>query len=214
MIEVRYVMERMADITYIILLAIIGVLDFLWVKWVIVSEFEIVVWHDSIFRLTLSDIMKIDWEERGKLVDYCCYPGEGWQCLGQSGRGRDFERWQGWKSITEPKGFLMDWMWVWKRKAAQFSRTVVSNYFWPHALQHTRPPSPSPTPGVYPNSWPLSQWCHPTISSSVMPFSSCLQSFPKSGPFQMNQFFSSGGQSIGVSASISVLPENIQDWFL
>ena len=83
----------------------------------------------------------------------------------------------------------------------------------PHELQRARPPCPSPTPGVYPNSCPLSLWCHPTISSSVVPFSSCLQSFPTSGSFQMNQLFVSGGQNIGVSASTSVLPMNTQDWF-
>ena len=82
----------------------------------------------------------------------------------------------------------------------------------PHGLQHARPPCPSPTPGVHSNSRPLSQWCHPTISSSVVPFSSCLQSFPTSGSFQMSQLFTSGGQSIGVSASTSVLPMNTQDW--
>ena len=82
----------------------------------------------------------------------------------------------------------------------------------PHELQHTRPLCPSPTPGAYPNSCPLSQWCHPTISSSVIPFSSHLQSFPASGSFQVSQLFASGGQSIGVSASTSVLPMNIQDW--
>ena len=81
-------------------------------------------------------------------------------------------------------------------------------------LQHARLPCPSPTPRVYSNSCPLSWWCHPTISSSVIPFSSCLQSFPASGSFPMHQFFSSSGQSIGVSASASVLPMNIQDWFL
>ena len=95
----------------------------------------------------------------------------------------------------------------------QFSRSVVSNSLWPHGLQHTRPPCPSPTPRVYSNSCPLSRWCHPTISSFVVPFSSCPQSFPASGSFQMSQFFASGGQSIGVSASASVLPMNIQDWF-
>ena len=81
-----------------------------------------------------------------------------------------------------------------------------------HGLQHTRPPCPSPTPGVYSNSCPLSQWCHPTISSSVVPFSSCVQSFPASGSFPRNQCFTSGGQSIGVSASTSVLPMNTQGW--
>ena len=82
----------------------------------------------------------------------------------------------------------------------------------PHEPQHARPPCPSSTPGVYPTSHPLSWWCHPTISSSVIPFSSCPQSFPASGSFPMSQFFTSGGQSIGVSASISVLPMNTQDW--
>ena len=94
----------------------------------------------------------------------------------------------------------------------QFSHSVVSDSLWPHGLQHTRSPYLSPTPGVYPYSCPLSQWCHPTISSSVIPFSSGPQSFPASGSFQMRQFFTSGGQSIGVSASTSVLPMNTQDW--
>ena len=88
----------------------------------------------------------------------------------------------------------------------------MSDSLRPHGLQHARPPCPSPTPRVYSNSCPLSWWCHPTISSSVVPFSSRLQSFPASGPFQMSQFFASGGQSIGVSASASVLPMNTQDW--
>ena len=90
---------------------------------------------------------------------------------------------------------------------------VISDSLQPHGLQHPRPPCLSPTPGVYSNSCPLSQWCHPIISSSVIPFSSRLQSFPESGSFQMSQFFTSGGQSVGVSASASVLSMNIQDWF-
>ena len=97
--------------------------------------------------------------------------------------------------------------------AIQFSSSVVSDSLWPHEPQHTRPPCPSPTPGVHPNPCPLSWWCHPTISSSVVPFPSCPQSFPASGSFQMSQLFASGGQSIGVSASIPVLPMNTQDWF-
>ena len=97
--------------------------------------------------------------------------------------------------------------------SVQFSCSVVSDSLWPHEPQHTRPPCPSPTPGVYPNSCPLSWWCHPTISSFVVPFSSLLKSFPASGFFQMSQLFTSGGQSIGVSASASVLPMNTQDWF-
>ena len=102
---------------------------------------------------------------------------------------------------------------VWVFSSVQFSCSVMSNSLWLHRLQHTRPPCKSPTPGVYPNSCPLNRWCHPTISPSVVFFSSCLQSFPASGSFQMRQFFTSGGQSIGVSASASVLPMNIQDWF-
>ena len=96
----------------------------------------------------------------------------------------------------------------------QFSHSVVSHSLWSHGVQHIRIPSPSPTPGVYSNSCALNRWCHPTISSSVIPFSSHLQSFPASGSFQMSQIFASGGQSIGVSASASVFPVNIQDWFL
>ena len=88
----------------------------------------------------------------------------------------------------------------------------MTNSLWPHGLRHARPPCPSPTTRVYPDSCPLSRWCHPTISSSVIPFSSFLQSFPASGSFPMNQLFASGGQSIGVSASTSVLPMNTQDW--
>ena len=94
----------------------------------------------------------------------------------------------------------------------QFSRSVVSDSLQAHELQHTRPHCPSPTPGVHSNPCPLSHWCHPTNSSSVILFSFCLQSFPTSGSFQMSQFFASGSQSIGVSASTSVLPMNTQDW--
>ena len=90
--------------------------------------------------------------------------------------------------------------------SVQFGCSVVSDSLRPHGPQHPRPPCPSPAPGVYPDSCPLSQWCHPTISSSVVPFSSCPQSFPASGSFPMSQLFPSGGQSIGVSASASVLP--------
>ena len=104
---------------------------------------------------------------------------------------------------------------IWEAlSSVQFSRSDVSNSLWPHGLQHARPPCPSPTPKVYSVSCLLSRWCHPTISSSVIPFSSCPQSFSASGSFPMSQFFALGGQSIGVSASISVLPMNIQDWFL
>ena len=94
-----------------------------------------------------------------------------------------------------------------------FRRWVVSNSMWPQGPQHTRLPCSSPTPGAYSNSCPLRQWCHPTIASSVIPFSSCLQSFPLSRPFLMSWFFTSGGQSTEVSASALVLPKNIQGWF-
>ena len=97
--------------------------------------------------------------------------------------------------------------------SVQLSRSVVSDCLWTHELQHARSPCPSPTPGACSNSCPLSWWCHPTILSSVIPFSSCIQSFPASGSFQMSQLFASDGQSIGVSASASVLPMNTQDWF-
>ena len=101
------------------------------------------------------------------------------------------------------------WMWM------CFCPVQSLSHVWllrPHELQYTRPPCPSPTPRVYPNSCPLSWWCHPTTSSSVVPFFSCPQSFPASGCFQMSKLFVSGGQSIGVSALASVLPMNTQDW--
>jgi len=94
-----------------------------------------------------------------------------------------------------------------------FSHLVMSGSLQPHGLKHDRLPCPSTTPGMYSNSCPLSQWCQPTISFSAVPFSSCLQSVPAWGSFPMSQFFSSGGQNIGVSASAVVLPMNIQDWF-
>ena len=105
--------------------------------------------------------------------------------------------------IVEGKGISL---------SVQFSRSVMSDSLWPHESQHPRPPCPSPTPGVYSNSCPSSQWCHPAISSSVVPFSSCPQSLPASGSFPMSQLFAWGGKSIGVSASTSVLPMNTQDW--
>ena len=100
------------------------------------------------------------------------------------------------------------------KECAQFSSVTQScPTLWPHGPEHARPPCPSPTPRVYSNSCPLSWWCHPTISFSLTPFSSCLQSFPTSGSFPMHNFFTSGGQSIGVSASASILLMNIQYWF-
>ena len=104
----------------------------------------------------------------------------------------------------------LTWL-IGKFSSVQITCSVMSDYLQPHELQHARPPCPSPTPRAYPNSCPLSPWHHPTISSSVIPFS-CPQSFPASGSFPMSQLFTSGGQSIGVSASTSVFPMNIQDW--
>ena len=97
-------------------------------------------------------------------------------------------------------------------ESVQFSRSVVSDFLRPPELQHARPPSPSPTPRVHSNSRPSSRWCHPAISSSVIPFSSCPQSLPASGSFPVSQLFSWGGQSTGVSALASFLPKNTQDW--
>ena len=108
--------------------------------------------------------------------------------------------------------FFSSWKKNWSI-SVQFSRSVMSDSLWPHGLQHTKLPCPSSTPRPYSNSCPSSQWCHPIISSSVVPFSSCLQSFPALGSFPMSQFFTSGVQSFGVSASASVLPMNIQGWF-
>ena len=102
---------------------------------------------------------------------------------------------------------------IFKVSPVQFSHSVLSDSWRPHESQHARPPCPSPTPGVHWDSCPLSRWCHPSISSSVVPFSSCLQSFPASGSFPVSQIFASGGQSNGASASASVLPMNTQDWF-
>ena len=118
------------------------------------------------------------------------------------------QRWNAdrWRKIRKTKNLR-------NLSLVQFSRSVVSDSFRPHGLQHARLPCPSPTPGVYSNSCPLHWWCHPTISSSVVPFSSHLQSFPASRSFPMSQFFASGSQRIGVSAPASVVPMNIQDWF-
>ena len=114
------------------------------------------------------------------------------------------------RSSWEP--FFGIFIWFHYFSSVQFSHSVVSDSLRPHELQHTRPPCPSPTPQVHPNPCPLSQWCHLTISSSVVHFSSCLQSFPASGSFSMSQLFAWGGQSIGVSALASVLPMSTQDW--
>ena len=122
------------------------------------------------------------------------------------GGRRCWPHWPGFTGKSNDLPGLLTWGY-----SVQFSRSVTSNSLWPHGLQHTRPPCPLPTPRVHSNSCPLSQWYHPTISSSVVPFSSCLQSFPASGSFPMSWLFTSGGQSIGVSAS--ALPMNIQGWF-
>ena len=109
--------------------------------------------------------------------------------------------------------FILSHQWTLKFPYVQFSHSVVSDPLWPHGLQHARLPCPSPTREACLDLCPSSRWCHQTNSSSVVPFSSCLQSFPASGSFPMSQFFASDGQSIGASASASVLQMNIQDWF-
>ena len=117
-----------------------------------------------------------------------------------------------WGELNWMRLLTQSYYWV-QFSSVQFSCSVGSNVWWLHALQHARPPCPSPVPGACSNSCLSSRWCHPTISSSVIPFSSCLQSFPASGSFPRSQFVASGGQSIEVSASASVIPMNIQDWF-
>ena len=118
------------------------------------------------------------------------------------------------RQFLVPSSSILGYHWhpLWTT-SVQFSCSVVSDSLRPHESQHARPPCPSPSPGVHSDSCPSSQWCHPAISSSVVPFSSCPQSFPASGSLQMSQLFASGGQSIGVSASTSVPPMNTQDWF-
>ena len=111
-----------------------------------------------------------------------------------------------------PSGISFIYLLLLQFSSVQFSHSVMSDSLRPHELQHARPPCPSPTPGVHPNPCALSWWCHPTISSSVVPFSSCPQSFPASGSFQMSQLLASGGQNIGVSALASFLPKKSQGW--
>ena len=115
--------------------------------------------------------------------------------------------WVPYRTLNSPRTFPKSML-----ISVQFSHSVMADSLRPHEPQHARPPCPSSTPGVHPNLCPSSWWCHPTISSSVVPFSSCPQSFPASGSFQMTQLFASGGQSIGVSASTTVLPMNTQAW--
>ena len=137
-----------------------------------------------------------------------------WERLRAGGEGGD-RGWDCWMSSPT------QWTWVWAnsrrqwrtgKPSVQFSRSVLSDSLRPHESQHPRPLCPSPTPGIYSNSSPSSQWCHQVLSSSVIPFSSCPQSLPESGSFPMSQLFASGGQSVGVSTSTSVLPMNSQDW--
>ena len=164
---------------------------------------------------------------------FAWFMGVDWR-LRAGGEG-DNRGWDGW--MASPTWWTWVWVssesWWWTRRpgvlqsmgsqsltrlsdfsslSAQYRCSVMSDSLLCHRMQHNRPPCPSPTPRAYSNSCPLSWWCHPTISSSVVLFFSCLQSFPALGSFQMSQFFASGGQSIGVSASASVFPINVQDW--
>ena len=154
------------------------------------------------------------------IVDCCCYKSCPTLCdsmddspLGSSVHGTPKARILEWVAISFSRGSSCPRDRTWVSCFSQFNRSVVSDSFWSHGLQHTRPPCPSPTPRVYSNSCPLSRWCHPTISSSVVLFSTFCQSGPASESFQMSQFFASGDQSIGISPSASVLLMNIQDWF-
>ena len=148
-----------------------------------------------------------------------------WTVASQAPLSMKFSRQEYWSGLPfPPPRDLPDWglnldllnygqtFSVWATISVQFSRSVTSDSLQPHESQHARPPCPSPTLGVHSNSCPSSRWCHPAISSSVIPFSPCPQSLPASGSFQMSQLFVSGGQSIGVSASAPVLSKNTQDW--
>ena len=159
-----------------------------WIKWIIAATSDLVM--VCVFRLWSKLLFPV----------FGCLPLSLFQAIIRSSR-REISHIL---SLSDQFCYLF---------SLQFSHSIVSDSLWPHGLQHVRPPCPSPTPRACSNSCPLSQWCHPTISSSVVLFSSRLQSCPASGSFQMSQFFASGGQSIGISASTSVLPMNIQDWF-
>ena len=150
------------------------------------STFKKYLW--SLFLFHAPHVPLLDLEHREEMSAACCK--------------KDF-----------PKKCWILKFYLFVKFSVQFSRLAVSDSLWPRGLQHTRPPCPSPTPRACSNSRPSSRWCHPTISSSVIPFSSCLQSFPESGSLPMSQFFASDGQNIGVSALASVFPMNIQDWF-
>ena len=129
-----------------------------------------------------------------------------WTAAFQAPPSMGFSRQEYWTGVPLPSANLF------KSIFSQFSHSVVSDFLRPHESQHARPPCPSPTPGVHSNSCPSSRWCHPSISSSVVSFSSCPQSLPASGSFPMSHLFAWRGQSIGVSASASVLPMSTQDW--
>ena len=143
-----------------------------------------------------------------------------WTAVCQAPLSMGFSRQEYWSSLPFPSPVDLPnpgiklMRYLVQFSSVQFSHSVVSDSLQPHESQHARPPCPSPTPGVYSNWCPLSRWCHPAISSSVVPFSSCPQSLPASGSFPMSQLLAWGGQSIRVSASASVLPMNTQDWSL
>ena len=148
------------------------------------------------------------WKETGRILSRATLGNalKVSKCFGQERKLEEEEK-------QASQGRVSVFLVVYNLSSVQFSCSFVSKSLWPHGLQHARLPCPSPTPGACSNSCPLSQWCHPTILSSVVPFSSCLQFFPASGSFPTSQFFTSGGQSIGVSASATVLPMTIQYWF-
>ena len=135
-------------------------------------------------------VRKMPWRGHGNPLQYACLQNSMGREAGWATVHKDAKSW----TTTEQLTLSLFIMYTY---SVQFSHSVMSDSLWLHRLQHTRPPCPSPTPGIYPNSCPLSRWCHPIMSSSVVPFSSCPKSLPASGSFQMRQLFTSGGQNIG-----------------
>ena len=170
-------------------------------------------WNQSILKAINAEyslkglLLKLMLHYNDNLCKQLTHWEKRWYCERQGKKRRWWQRTRWLDSITDSMNMDLN-----KVSSVQFSSPVVSDCLQHHESQHVRPPYPSLTPGIHSNSFPLSQWCHPTISSSVIPFFSCPQSLPASGSFPMSQLFAGGGQSVGVSVSASVLPMNTQDW--